>query len=75
MIVIPSFPTQFIIPFILLDWIGGAFLALFYFISLANVLRVLYLCASVEPGILPKLSSKVINYDRPYKVAYDPAAV
>ena len=75
MIVIPSFPTLCIIPFMLLGWIGGTFLALLYLVSLANVLRILYQCASIEPGILPKLSSKIINYDRPYKVAYDSQAV
>ena len=74
MIVIPSFPTQCFIPFILAGWAGGTFLALVYLVSLANVLRILYLCASVEPGILPKLSSKVINCERPYKVAYDARA-
>ena len=46
-------------------------MALLYFASLFNVLRILYLCASVEPGIVPKLPSKIINYDRPYKVAYE----
>ena len=58
-------------PFILCGWIGGAILALLYFASLVNVLRLLYLCTTIEPGILLKLRSKVINYERLYKVVYE----
>ena len=39
-------------------------------VSLINDMRVLYLCATVEPGIIPKIRSKALNYQRPYKVTY-----
>jgi len=41
-----------------------------YFASLANNLRVLYMCAAVEPGIIPKIRSKAVNYQRQYQVTY-----
>lgn len=69
-ILIPSTPTQFYIPFLLCGWVGGFILAILYAVSLANVLRCLYLVSRVEPGIIPKVKSKVINYTRPYKVTY-----
>ena len=57
-------------PFIAFGVIGGSLIAILYFISFANVLRCLYLCSRVEPGILPRVKSKVINYERMYKVIY-----
>ena len=33
----------------------------------------LYLCATVEPGIIPKIRSKAVNYQKPYKVTYQDA--
>ena len=39
-------------------------------ISFVNVLRVLYLCSRTEPGIIPKLRSKQINYNKKYRVTY-----
>ena len=62
LIVIPSLPALTFTPFYLFGWIGGAFACLAYLISLVNVLRVLYLCATVEPGIIPKIRSRTINY-------------
>ena len=71
MIIIPSAPTQTITPFILCNnWIGGVLIVIVYFISLFNVLRCLLLCASIEPGIILKIKSELINYERPYKVTY-----
>lgn len=57
-------------PFYLFGWIGGAFACLGYLISLVNVLRVLYLTATIEPGIIPKIRARSVNYQKPYKVAY-----
>ena len=39
-------------------------------VSFINVLRVLYLCSRTEPGIIPKLRSKQINYNKKYHVTY-----
>ena len=39
-------------------------------VSFINVLRVLYLCSRTEPGIIPKLRSKQINYNKKYNVTY-----
>ena len=33
----------------------------------------LYLCSSTEPGIIPKIRSKSVNYQKPYKVTYQDA--
>lgn len=60
-------------PFELCGWIAGVFVCLLYIVSLGNVLRVLYLCASVEPGIIPKIRAKAVNYQKPYKVVYQDA--
>jgi palmitoyltransferase ZDHHC9/14/18 len=46
--------------------IGG----LFYFASVFNSLRCLVLCAITDPGILPKIPSSDVNYNRNYHVAY-----
>ena len=35
-----------------------------------NTLRVLYLCAVTEPGIIPRVQSRKINYDIPHRVQY-----
>ena len=51
-------------------WVGGAFIALFYLGSFLNTMRMLYLCATVEPGIIPKIRTKSVNYQRTYKVSY-----
>lgn len=55
---------------ILCGWIGGILLDLVVFASLTNVLRCIYLCSKVEPGIIPKVRSNSIDYQRPYKVTY-----
>ena len=60
-------------PIDLCGWAGGIFICLLYIVSLANVCRVLYLCASTEPGIIPKIRSKSVNYVKPYKVTYQDA--
>ena len=56
--------------FELASWIGGSFIFLLYGASLFNSLRFLYNCATIEPGIIPKIRSKSVNYQRGYKVAY-----
>lgn len=57
-------------PWDLCGYIGGAFVFLAYVTSLVNVIRILYLCATVEPGIIPKIRSKTVNYTKPYKIKY-----
>ena len=51
-------------------WWGTVLLGLPYLASLLNVLRNLYLCAMTEPGIIPKVRSQEINYNKTYFVAY-----
>lgn len=70
LVLVPSMPALAFTPFYLFDWLGGAAISLAYFCSLVNVLRVLYLCATLDPGIIPKIRAKSINYQKTYKVAY-----
>ena len=53
-----------------LGWGWGTLFGIFYMTSFVNVLRVLYLCSRTEPGIIPKLRSKQINYNKKYRVTY-----
>ena len=41
-----------------------------YLASVTNSLRCLVLCAITDPGIIPKIASKDINYNRTYGVVY-----
>ena len=50
--------------FTLLGVVGGIFFDIVYLISFGNVLRVLYLCSRTEPGIIPKIRSKQIEYNK-----------
>ena len=70
MIVPPSIPCLSIVPFDLAGWIGGALIFLLYWVSFINMCRMLHLCSTVEPGIIPKIRSKELNYQRAYKVMY-----
>ena len=49
---------------------GTFFLGIPYLISLCNSLRVLINVTQTDPGIIPKLRSQNINYNRNYSVAY-----
>ena len=49
----------------------GIVVILVYALSLFVVFRNLYMCATTEPGVIPGIRAKVINYARPYKVLYD----
>ena len=51
-------------------WIGGTFVFLLEASSLFVTIRTLYMCATVEPGIIPKIRSKAINYQKTYLVEY-----
>jgi hypothetical protein len=51
-------------------WAYLIFGGLFYFASVFNSLRCLVLCAITDPGILPKIPSSDVNYNRSYHVAY-----
>lgn len=55
---------------IIAGWGLGLLLIVLYALSLSNVLRCLYLCLTVEPGVIPRIPSDIINYDRLYKVTY-----
>ena len=69
-IVIPSLPALTVVPIHMCGWAGGVVLCVLYGLSLAVVMRVLYLCATIEPGIIPKIRSKAVNYTKVYRVSY-----
>ena len=50
--------------------IGGWFLAAVYLISLCNLFRIHHLCRVTEPGILPRIRSKLIDYNKTYFCKY-----
>ena len=62
------FSLDFCRPFELGGYVGGAFICLAYAFGLGVTMRSLYLCATVEPGIIPKIRSKNVNYTKTYKV-------
>ena len=69
------FPSGFAMTYTnygLLGWLGGTLFLLIYLPSFINTLRILYLCSRTEPGIIPKLQSKLIDYNpnKQYRVAY-----
>lgn len=70
MIIIPSFFAVTVVPFDMAGWIGGTFVCFIELSSLIVTLRTLYKCATVEPGIIPKIKSKAVNYQKTYKVTY-----
>ena len=70
LVAIPSLPALTFTPFYLFGWIGGPIACLAYLCSLVNVLRVLYLCATTDPGIIPKIRARSINYQKTYNVTY-----
>jgi len=62
MITLPSLACLTVVPFDLAGWAGGILICLAYAFSLGITLRTLYMCATVEPGIIPKIRSKSVNY-------------
>ena len=70
MIVIPSAFVLVFTIFWLCGKIGGAFLAAFYLLSVLNLLRIHHNCRNTEPGILPNIRSKRIDYNKSYNVRY-----
>ena len=46
------------------------FVAVIYLVSLINTVRIHHLCRSTEPGILPRIRSKKIDYNKTYHVRY-----
>lgn len=70
MIVVPSLFVLVFTIFRLCGYIGGAFLAAFYLVSLLNLLRIHHNCRNTEPGILPNIRSKRIDYNKSYNVRY-----
>lgn len=70
MIILPSIGALTIVPIDLVGWAGGIFICIVEAVSLFAAMRALYLCATVEPGIIPKIRSKIVNYQRTYRVTY-----
>lgn len=64
MIVIPSLFVLIFSIFGLCGYIGGSFLAIFYVASLLNLLRIHHHCRNTEPGIIPNIRSKRIDYNK-----------
>ena len=54
----------------------GWFTALVYLVSFVNLLRILHLCGFTEPGIIPQIRSKKIDYNKQYRVQFrDPGDI
>lgn len=70
LIIGPSVFSMTFVNYSLLGWIGGTFFLIFYLVSFINTLRILYLCSRTEPGIIPKIRSKQIEYNKQYRVTY-----
>ena len=73
MILIPSGIVATVTNWSLTGWIGCWFLGAVYLVSVVNTIRILFLCAMTEPGIIPKIRSKEINYNQAYTVKYKEA--
>lgn len=70
MILFPSIFVLIFTAFGLGGKIGGVFIDLLYVLSLLNLLRIHHLCRNTEPGILPRIRSKKIDYNKTYNVKY-----
>ena len=69
-IIVPSGFAISFVNFTLLGWIGGFAFSIVYTVSFFNTLRILFLCSRTEPGIIPKIRSKQIEYNKTYQVTY-----
>ena len=66
-------PSTFILvypTFKLCGPIGGWFVAAFYLVSLLNLLRIHHICRNTEPGIVPNIRSKRVDYNKQYFIRY-----
>ena len=70
MIFVPSMIVATVTNWSLVGWVACWFLGAFYLVSMINALRILILCSTTEPGIIPKIRSKEINYNLLYRVKY-----
>ena len=70
LILVPSLFVLVITTFKLCGKIGGWFLAIPYGLSLLNLLRIHHNCRNTEPGIVPNIRSKKIDYNKSYTVRY-----
>ena len=68
-IIVPSLYIMTVVSYGLCGW-WGLILSIFYSVSFINVIRILYLCSRTEPGIIPKIKSKKIDYKRSFYVVY-----
>lgn len=69
-IAVPSLFTLIYTSFKLCGKIGGWFLSAAYLVSFVNLLRIHHLCRVTEPGILPRIRSKRIDYNKTYYCKY-----
>ena len=52
------------------EWVGVIFLGIVECLPLANTLRMFILCSYTEPGVIPKVRSDKIDYNKSHYVAY-----
>lgn len=69
-IIVPTVFVTCFTSFGLGGMIGGWFIAAAYLLSFLNLLRIHHNCRNTEPGILPRIRSKKIDYNKTYYVRY-----
>ena len=70
LIIVPSFPVLVWTCYGIGGWAGSVFLGIPYFLSAFNTIRLVMKVALTDPGILPKLKSSQINYNKTHSVMY-----
>jgi len=70
LIVIPSGFVLVYTIFELCGKIGGWFLAAFYLLCVLNLIRLHHHCRNTEPGVIPNIRSKRIDYNKQYFIRY-----
>jgi len=66
----PSTPVLIFTCYGIGGWAGSVFIGIPYFLSIFNTLRLVVMVAVTEPGIIPKLKSPEINYNKSHNVFY-----
>ena len=69
MILFPSALYVSYVPIVVAGPIAGTFIILIYAASMINALRCLWLCSTIEPGIIPAIRSEKVDYERPSYMA------
>ena len=70
LVLFPSVPVLIFTTYGIGGWIGSVFLGIPYLISMVNSIRLVMQVALTDPGIIPKLKSSEINYNKTYNVLY-----